>query len=104
MSWLPWIRQRSRWLKGYAVTWAVHMRASKTLLRDMSLWQFFGVHLLFAGTLSQFLLAPLLWTFWLAFLDLPHPFTGFMPNWAFYTLGRIYLMSEVINVFVGILA
>ncbi|MGB1337697.1 MAG: glycosyltransferase [Planktomarina sp.] len=50
----PWIRQRSRWLKGYAVTWAVHMRAPKTLLRDMGLWQFFGVQLLFAGTLSQF--------------------------------------------------
>ena len=49
----------------------------------------FGVQLLFAGTLSQFLLAPLLWTFWLAFLALPHPLTGFMPNWAFYTLGGI---------------
>ena len=23
---LPWIKQRSRWLKGYAVTWLVHMR------------------------------------------------------------------------------
>ena len=100
----PWIRQRSRWLKGYAVTWAVHMRAPKTLLRDMGLWQFFGVQLLFAGTLSQFFLAPLLWTFWLAFLALPHPLTGFMPNWAFYTLGGIYLMSEVINIIVGMLA
>ncbi|MDA7483859.1 glycosyltransferase [Planktomarina temperata] len=100
----PWIRQRSRWLKGYAVTWAVHMRAPKTLLRDLGLWQFFGVQLLFAGTLSQFLLAPVLWTFWLAFLALPHPLTGFMPSWAFYTLGGIYLMSEVINIIVGMLA
>ena len=41
MSWLPWIRQRSRWLKGYALTWAVYMRAPKTLLQDMGLWQFF---------------------------------------------------------------
>ena len=56
----PGVRQRSRWLKGYALTWAVHMRAPKTLLRDLGLWQFFGVQLLFAGTLSQFLLAPLL--------------------------------------------
>ena len=100
----PWVRQRSRWLKGYAVTWAVHMRAPKTLLRDLGLWQFFGVQLLFAGTLSQFLLAPVLWTFWLAFLALPHPLTGFMPSWAFYTLGGIYLMSEVINIIVGMLA
>jgi cellulose synthase/poly-beta-1,6-N-acetylglucosamine synthase-like glycosyltransferase len=100
----PWVRQRSRWLKGYAVTWAVHMRTPKTLLRDLSLWQFFGVQLLFAGTLSQFLLAPLLWTFWLAFFALPHPLTGFIPSWGFYTLGGIYLMSEVINIIVGMLS
>jgi cellulose synthase/poly-beta-1,6-N-acetylglucosamine synthase-like glycosyltransferase len=99
----PWVRQRSRWLKGYAVTWAVHMRAPKTLPRDLGLWQFFGVQLLFAGTLSQFLLAPLLWILWLAFLALPHPLTGFMPNWAFYILGGICLMSEVINIIVGML-
>ena len=36
----PGVRQRSRWLKGYALTWAVHMRAPKTLLRDLGLWQF----------------------------------------------------------------
>ena len=102
-GWL-WVRQRSRWLKGYAVTWAVHMRTPKTLLRDLGLWQFFGVQLLFAGTLSQFLLAPLLWTFWLAFFALPHPLTGFIPSWGFYTLGGIYLMSEVINIIVGMLS
>ena len=49
-----WIRQRNRWFKVYAVTWTVHMRVPKNLLRDLSLWQFFGVQLLFAGTLSQF--------------------------------------------------
>jgi hypothetical protein len=27
-----------------------------------------------------------------------------MPSWAFYTLGGIYLMSEVINIIVGMLA
>ena len=100
----PWLRQRSRWLKGYAVTWAVHTRAPKTLVRDLGLWQFFGVQLLFAGTLSQFLLAPVLWTFLLAFLTLPHPLTGFIPSWGFYTLGEIYLMSEIINIIVGMLS
>ena len=78
--------------------------APKTLLRDLGLWQFFSVQLLFAGTLSQFLLAPLLWTFSLAFFALPHPLTGFIPSWGFYTLGGIYLMSEVINIIVGMLS
>ncbi|MAB87706.1 MAG: hypothetical protein CML51_10560 [Rhodobacteraceae bacterium] len=80
------------------------MRAPKTLLRDLGLWQFFGLQLLFAGTLSRFLLAPVLWTSWLAFLALPHPLTGFIPSWGFYTLGGIYLMSEVINIIVGMLS
>ena len=97
-----WIRQRNRWFKVYAVTWTVHMRVPKTLLRDLSLWQFFGVQLLFAGTLSQFFLASVLWTFWLAFLALPHPLTGLMPSWSLHTLGEIYLMSKVI--IIGMLA
>lgn len=63
---LPWVRQRSRWLKGYAMTWRVHMRDPVRLWRDLGAWRFFGVQLLFLGTLSQFLLAPLLWLTWLA--------------------------------------
>jgi len=63
---LPWIRQRSRWLKGYAMTWMVHMRRPARLWRDLGPWRFLGVQVLFLGTLSQFLLAPLLWAVWLA--------------------------------------
>ena len=54
----PWVRQRSRWLKGYAVTWAVHMRNPARLWRDLGPWRFFGVQVLFVGTLSQFITAP----------------------------------------------
>ena len=63
---LPWVRQRSRWLKGYAMTWMVHMRRPGQLWRDLGPWRFLGVQVLFLGTLSQFLLAPLLWAVWLA--------------------------------------
>ena len=31
----PWIKQRSRWLKGYAVTYGVHMRNPAALWRDL---------------------------------------------------------------------
>ncbi len=58
---LPWIRQRSRWLKGYAMTWAVHMRSPRRLLRDLGPRRFAGFQVLFLGTLSQFVLAPLFW-------------------------------------------
>lgn len=59
-----WIRQRSRWLKGYAATWAVHSRHPRALLFDLGLRRAAGFHVLFLGTLTQFLLAPLLWSLW----------------------------------------
>ena len=100
----PWVRQRSRWLKGYAMTWAVHMRAPRALWRDLGAWKFFGVQLLFAGTLSQFILAPLLWTFWFLLFDLPHPLNGFgMPN-LILGVGVLFLISELITISVGMLS
>ncbi len=45
----PWIQQRSRWLKGYAITWTVHMRNPKKLWQELGPWQFFGVQMLFLG-------------------------------------------------------
>lgn len=61
----PWIRQRSRWLKGYALTWAVHMRSPRQLWRDLGPAGFAWFQLLFMGAISGFALAPLLWLCWL---------------------------------------
>lgn len=57
----PWVKQRSRWLKGYAMTWAVHMRSPRQLWCDLGAWKFAGFQLLFLGTLTAFCLAPVLW-------------------------------------------
>lgn len=56
-----WVKQRSRWLKGYAMTWCVHMRNPFKLWRDLGTWKFLGFQLLFLGTLMAFCLAPVLW-------------------------------------------
>ena len=66
-----WVKQRSRWLKGYMVTWLVHMRSPMRLLREVGAWHFLGLQLIFACTLSQFLLAPLIWIFWAGVFGLP---------------------------------
>ncbi len=100
----PWIKQRSRWLKGYAMTWAVHMRSPRKLLNDLGPWRFFGVQALFLGTLSQFVLAPFLWSFWALLFGLPHPLKGILPQEAFIALGALFLASEVITVTVGMFA
>ncbi|MEZ5913011.1 MAG: glycosyltransferase [Paracoccaceae bacterium] len=62
---MPWIRQRSRWLKGYMMTWAVHSRRPLRLWRELGTWKFLGFQVMFLGTISQYLLAPVLWSLWL---------------------------------------
>jgi cellulose synthase/poly-beta-1,6-N-acetylglucosamine synthase-like glycosyltransferase len=100
----PWIKQRSRWLKGYAITYGVHMSRPLALWRDLGAWRFFGVQLLFAGTLSQFILAPVLWSFWLLPLGLPHPLSGVLPTSMFWTLGALFFVSELLGIAVSMLA
>jgi len=100
----PWVRQRSRWLKGYAVTYGVHMRDPLRLLRDLGLWRFVGIQILFFGTLSAFALAPALWSFWLILFGLPHPLSGTLPPAAFISLSTLFVMSELTNLAVAALA
>ncbi|HBR36561.1 MAG TPA: glycosyl transferase, partial [Sulfitobacter pontiacus] len=49
----PWIKQRSRWLKGFLITWVVHSRAPLQLIRDVGLIRFLGVQVLFLATFCQ---------------------------------------------------
>ncbi len=99
-----WVRQRSRWLKGFMVTWAVHMRAPRRLLRELGWKRFLGVQAFFLGTLSQFLLAPVLWSYWLIVAGLPHPAAPVLGPGVMTALLVLFLMTEAVNLAVGLLA
>ena len=75
----PWVKQRSRWLKGFMVTYLVHMRQPLRLLGELGWKRFLGFQAFFLGTVGQFLFAPLLWSFWLITFGLPHPSMGAVP-------------------------
>lgn len=77
-----WIKQRSRWQKGYAITWAAHMRHPLRLIRDLGPWGFVGVQVLFLGSLAGAALAPLLWPFWLLLAMAPAPYAPALPTGA----------------------
>lgn len=94
---LPWIRQRSRWLKGYAMTWAVHMRDPARLWRELGPWRFAGVQVLFLATLSQFVLAPLLWSLWLLTLGWPHPLAAVLPPAGLHAVLATFAAAELVN-------
>ncbi len=56
-----WIRQRSRWIKGYMQTWLVHMRSPMRLYRTLGLRGFIGFQFFIGFSSFAFLSAPLLW-------------------------------------------
>ena len=56
-----WIRQRSRWVKGYIQTWLVHMRHPIQLWQQLGTGGFISFQLVIGGTFFGFLLNPLLW-------------------------------------------
>ncbi|MDR0808650.1 MAG: glycosyltransferase [Gemmobacter sp.] len=93
---LPWIKQRSRWLKGYMMTYAVHMRRPRQLLRQLGWWKFAGFQVFFLTTLSQYVLAPVLWSFWAVPLGLPHPVIAAVPGWLYTLTFGIFLATEAI--------
>src|SRR5690606_24568649 len=100
----PWIKQRSRWLKGYAMTYAVHMRNPVLLWQQLGAWRFAGVQLLYLGTLVQFLLAPILWSFWGMLLGLGHPLAEALPRSAMVGLAVLFLTSELISLTINLIA
>jgi cellulose synthase/poly-beta-1,6-N-acetylglucosamine synthase-like glycosyltransferase len=72
-----WLRQRSRWLKGYMQTWLVHMRSPRDLLRNAGIGGFIGFQLFVGGTFLSALANPVLWGF-LAASKLFGTSTGFV--------------------------
>jgi cellulose synthase/poly-beta-1,6-N-acetylglucosamine synthase-like glycosyltransferase len=97
----PWVKQRSRWLKGFMVTYLVHMRSPSALLADLGVWRFLGVQAFFLGTICQFLLAPVIWTYWLVLFGLPHPVADTLPTQLLAGLVVFFLTAEVLNMTVA---
>ncbi|MBQ9432206.1 MAG: glycosyltransferase [Kiritimatiellae bacterium] len=57
-----WIKQRTRWQKGYIQTWFVHMRKPFLLLKELGLVNFMHYQLLVGGVTFSVLVNPFFWT------------------------------------------
>ncbi|MGK5113865.1 MULTISPECIES: glycosyltransferase [unclassified Geodermatophilus] len=76
-----WIRQRSRWIKGYMQTVLVHTRHPVKLVRTVGLRQSLGFALLIGGTPLMFLATPWLYALFLADLLFPGVIVPDLPEW-----------------------
>jgi cellulose synthase/poly-beta-1,6-N-acetylglucosamine synthase-like glycosyltransferase len=79
----PWIKQRSRWIKGYMQTTLVHLRHPLRLLRGAGPLQAMGFALLVGGTPVTFLIAPVMWILFLVLvvIRLTGTTTPLLPPW-----------------------
>ncbi|MBC2837663.1 glycosyltransferase [Paragemmobacter straminiformis] len=101
---LPWVRQRSRWIKGYMMTWLVHMRSPRALWRQLGPRGFLGFQIVFLGALAQVLLVPLLWTLWSIPLGLGHPLAQVLPSGGLTALATLFLGAEAIGSLLSLIA
>jgi cellulose synthase/poly-beta-1,6-N-acetylglucosamine synthase-like glycosyltransferase len=62
-----WIRQRSRWVKGYMQTYLVHMRSPRQFLDQVGPRAFVDFQMLVGGTAFVLLLNPIMWALTIAY-------------------------------------
>ena len=88
-----WIRQRSRWIKGYMQTVLVHTRHPLSLARTAGIRRTLGFMLLIAGTPVTFLLVLPLYVVFAASMLIPSgAYARFFPGWVLY-LGLVNLIA-----------
>ncbi len=89
----PWIRQRTRWIKGYMQTALVHTRSPRRLVSQVGVRDSLGFLLLIAGTPLTFLLAPVMWVGTAAWYGFGEPHLPLVDSGAFWTIALINLIA-----------
>ena len=93
-----WIRQRSRWIKGYMQTYLVHMREPLHYLRYGRLREFFSLQVVIGGKTAVLLLNPIMWALLLASLFFGKTylaaFTGLFPPFMLYVGGITLVLGN----------
>ena len=100
-----WIRQRSRWIKGYMQTWLVHMRNPAKLIKRIGWQGFFGFNFFIGGTSFTFLLYPILLVFFIFYIIFNFTFVRqLFPDWVLYIATFNFIAGNVLMVYINMLA
>lgn len=78
-----WIKQRSRWVKGFVITWFVTMRHPIRVFRDIGLKNFIIFQTGFGGNFYLPLMNLFLWLVFLAGFFIPDYFSRWFDFWPF---------------------
>jgi cellulose synthase/poly-beta-1,6-N-acetylglucosamine synthase-like glycosyltransferase len=98
-----WIKQRTRWLKGYIQTWFVHMRNPLRLLIELGPANFLHYHLLIGGVIFSALANPLFWAMalvWIVFR--PEGISQLFPGPVFAMGAACLFLGNIVFTYVNI--
>ncbi|MGH9267969.1 MAG: glycosyltransferase family 2 protein, partial [Acidimicrobiales bacterium] len=97
-----WMKQRSRWYKGYLQTWLVHLRRPRQLWRDLGPSGFFGLNLFVGGTPLLALVNPVFWTIALLwFIGRPSFIVALFPGPVYYVGLASFLIGNFTMLYVN---
>jgi cellulose synthase/poly-beta-1,6-N-acetylglucosamine synthase-like glycosyltransferase len=100
-----WIRQRSRWIKGYMQTYLVHMRDPAALIRKIGFKGFLGFTFFVGATPIMFLINPILIIIFIAYVvfDLGIIRTLF-PDWVLFISIFNLMVGNILMIYVNMMA
>ncbi len=87
-----WIRQRSRWVKGFVITWFVTMRHPVKVLKDIGIKNFFVFQTGFGGNFYLPLMNLFLWLVFAAGFIIPEYFSSWFEFWPFAAIAVFNLL------------
>ncbi|CUS99270.1 glycosyltransferase family 2 protein [Candidatus Kryptobacter tengchongensis] len=100
-----WIRQRSRWIKGYIQTYLVHMRHPVELIKKVGLKGFISFQLFIGGTPFVFLANPVMWFIFIIWLLTKSDLIGLVfPDWVMYISNFNFLLGNTLMIYMNMMS
>jgi cellulose synthase/poly-beta-1,6-N-acetylglucosamine synthase-like glycosyltransferase len=92
---LPWVRQRSRWLKGFLMTWMIHMRHPVRLFKQLGPTGFLVFQVQMLGTVSSFTAVPIVLPMWFFTVGFQLPLYDLINPILFTMLVVSFVLTEI---------
>jgi cellulose synthase/poly-beta-1,6-N-acetylglucosamine synthase-like glycosyltransferase len=100
-----WVRQRSRWYKGYLLTWLVHMRRPVRLWTELGPQGFIGLNLMIGAAPVLAILNPFFWLITgLWFWGRSSVLQSFLPPLIYYPGLVCMVLGNFLAVYTGLIA
>jgi cellulose synthase/poly-beta-1,6-N-acetylglucosamine synthase-like glycosyltransferase len=101
---INWVKQRSRWYKGYLWTFLVHARHPVTAYRQLGFRGLTGLVLFVAGTPILAAINPITWVMSAAwFTSQPVLLTRLFPGWVYYLGLLSFVAGNLLSIYQGII-